>query len=90
MKIKEYREHWIQVSRSFYEGTPIIIEGGISFSFRIYCHMMEWFIVIGFIEHLQIVTTSNYSAVTNSHTLQFTTVHTESSQPAISSPVVAW
>jgi hypothetical protein len=30
-------------------------------------------LVIGFIEHLQIVTTSNYSAIANSHTLQFTT-----------------
>jgi hypothetical protein len=30
-------------------------------------------LVIGFIEHLQIVTTSNYSAVANSNTLQLTT-----------------
>jgi hypothetical protein len=30
-------------------------------------------LVIGFIEHLQIVTTSNYSAIINSHTLHFTT-----------------
>jgi hypothetical protein len=36
-------------------------------------------LVIGFIEHLQIVTTSNYSAVANSHTLQFTTARTKSS-----------
>jgi hypothetical protein len=46
--------------------------------------------VIGFIEHLQIVTTSNYSAVANSHTLQFTTVCTNSSHSAVSSPVIAW
>jgi hypothetical protein len=30
-------------------------------------------LVIGFIEHLQIVITSNYSAIANSHTLQFIT-----------------
>jgi hypothetical protein len=34
---------------------------------------MGFGIVIGFIEPLQIVTASNYSAVANSHTLQFTT-----------------
>jgi hypothetical protein len=44
---------------------------------------------IGFIEHLQIVT-SNYSAVANAHTLQFTTAYTKSSQSAMSSPVIAW
>jgi hypothetical protein len=33
-----------------------------------------------FTEHLQIVTTSNYSAVATSHALQFTTACTESSQ----------
>jgi hypothetical protein len=47
-------------------------------------------LVIGFIEHLQIVTTSNYSAVANSHTPQFTTACTKSSQSALYSPVVAW
>jgi hypothetical protein len=46
--------------------------------------------VIGFTEHLQNVTTSNYSAITNSHTLQFTRARTKSSQSAVSSPVVAW
>jgi hypothetical protein len=45
-------------------------------------------LVTGFIEHLQIVTTSNYSAITSSHTLQFTTACSKSSQPAVSSPVV--
>jgi hypothetical protein len=44
----------------------------------------------GFVEQLQIVTTNNYSAIANSHTLQFTTERTKSSQPAVSSPVVAW
>jgi hypothetical protein len=37
-------------------------------------------LVIGFIEHLQIVTISNYKADANSHTLQFTTACTKSSQ----------
>jgi hypothetical protein len=37
----------------------------------------------GFIDHLQIVTTSNYSAISNSHTLQFTTACTMSSQSAV-------
>jgi hypothetical protein len=41
--------------------------------------------VIGFMEHLQIVTTSKYVAVANSHTLQFTTACTGSSQSAVSS-----
>jgi hypothetical protein len=51
---------------------------------------MGFGLVIGFTDHLQIVTTSNYSTITNSHTLQFTTAHTKSSQSAVSSPVGAW
>jgi hypothetical protein len=47
-------------------------------------------LIIGFIDNLQIITTINYSAVANSHILQFTTVCTKSSQSAVSSPVVAW
>jgi hypothetical protein len=46
--------------------------------------------VTGFIEHLEIVTKSNYSTIANSHTLQFTTARTMSSQSAVSSLVVAW
>jgi uncharacterized PurR-regulated membrane protein YhhQ (DUF165 family) len=42
-------------------------------------------LVIGFIEHFQIVTTSNYSAIANSHIVQFTTAHTQSSQFVFSS-----
>jgi hypothetical protein len=38
---------------------------------------------LGFIGPLQIITTSNSSAITNSHTLQFTKTHTKSSQFAI-------
>jgi hypothetical protein len=30
---------------------------------------------IGFIDHLQIVNTSNYNTITNFHTLQITTAH---------------
>jgi hypothetical protein len=45
--------------------------------------------VITFIEHLQIVVTRNYSAVAKSHTLQFSTAGTKSSQSAVSSSVVA-
>jgi hypothetical protein len=37
-------------------------------------------LVAGFTEHLQMVTTSNYSAIADSHTLQFTTAHTKPSQ----------
>jgi hypothetical protein len=46
-----------------------------------YCHVYEWlqtrgWLVIWFIDRLQIVTTSNYSAIANSHTLQFTIART--------------
>jgi hypothetical protein len=51
---------------------------------------MGFGLVIGFIEHLQIVTTCNYSVVARSHIMQFTTARTESSQCAVSSPVGAW
>jgi hypothetical protein len=47
-------------------------------------------LVIGFIGHLQNVTTSNYRAIANSHSLQFTTARIRSSQSTVSSPVVAW
>jgi hypothetical protein len=51
---------------------------------------MGFGLVTGFTELLHNVTTSNYNAITNSHTLQFTTACIKSSQPAVSSPVVAW
>jgi hypothetical protein len=41
------------------------------------------------IEFLLIVTTSNYSAIANSHTQQFTTARTKASQSPVSSLVVA-
>jgi hypothetical protein len=47
-------------------------------------------LVIGFTEHLQIVTTSTYNAIANSYTLQITTAPTKSFQSAVSSAVVAW
>jgi hypothetical protein len=46
-------------------------------------------LVIEFFAHLQIVTTSNSSATTNSHTQQFTRARTKSSQSALSSPVLS-
>jgi hypothetical protein len=46
-------------------------------------------LVIGYVEHLHVVTTSNYSAAVKLHSLQFTRARTESSQSAVSSPVVA-
>jgi hypothetical protein len=51
---------------------------------------MGFGLVIGFIEQLytQLITTSNCSAIANSHTLQFTTAPTKSSQCAVSSAVV--
>jgi hypothetical protein len=51
---------------------------------------MGFGLIIGFIDHLQIVTASNYSAVANSHTLRFTTARSKSCQSAVSSPVGAW
>jgi hypothetical protein len=57
--------------------------------------MRDWLytgfgLVTGFIEHLQIVTTSNFGAVANSYNLQFTTARTKPSQSAVSSSVVTW
>jgi hypothetical protein len=47
-------------------------------------------LVIGFIEHLQIITTSTSSSITNSHTLHFAMAHAKSSQSAVSSSVIVW
>jgi hypothetical protein len=46
-------------------------------------------LVIVFTEHLN-TTASNYSAVANSHTLQFTTARAKSFQSAVSPAAVAW
>jgi hypothetical protein len=40
-------------------------------------------LVLGFSEHLQTITAHNYSAITNSHTLQFAAAHTKSSRSAV-------
>jgi hypothetical protein len=47
-------------------------------------------LVIGFIDHLDIVTTGESSAIVNSHNLQFITVRTKTFWSAVSSPVVVW
>jgi hypothetical protein len=49
---------------------------------------MEFRLVTGFIEHLQIIITNNYSTITNSHTQQYTTACIKSSQSVVSSPVI--
>jgi hypothetical protein len=43
-----------------------------------------------FIGLLQTATTINFNVIADSHTVQFTTARTKSSQSAVSSPVVAW
>jgi hypothetical protein len=51
-----------------------------------------WFgLVIGFMDHLQFITTSisNYRAIANSYTQLFTTAYTKTSQFAVSPQVVA-
>jgi hypothetical protein len=50
---------------------------------------MGFGLVIGFTDHLQIVTTSNYNAIANSHTQQFTTAHIKSSQFVFTSRFLA-
>jgi hypothetical protein len=40
---------------------------------------------IGFIDHLQIVTTSNYNGIVNFHTLQITAAHVKPLQSALTS-----
>jgi hypothetical protein len=60
---------------------------------NILSHVTEWLqmgfgLVTGFTQYLQIISTSNYSVITNSHTLQFTTTCTNSSQSAAFSLVV--
>jgi hypothetical protein len=46
-------------------------------------------LAIGFIKNLHNVTTNKYNAIANSHTLQFTTTRSKTSQSAVSSPAVA-
>jgi hypothetical protein len=47
-------------------------------------------LVIGFTDHVQIVPTSNYSAIANSYILHLTTARTKSSQSALRLPVLGW
>jgi hypothetical protein len=41
---------------------------------NIFTCMSDYILVVGFIEHLQILTTSKYTAIANSHIPQFTTI----------------
>jgi hypothetical protein len=45
---------------------------------------------VGFIDHLDIVTTSNYNAITDLHTLQFAAAHAKPSQSAFTSRFPEW
>jgi hypothetical protein len=52
---------------------------------------MGFELVIGFLAHLQTVTTVViYITIANSHTRLLTTARAKSSQSAVFSPVVAW
>jgi hypothetical protein len=55
---------------------------------RVWSDCTGFGLVIGFIGHLQNVTTNNYFAIANSHTLQFTTARIKSQ--SVSSSVVTW
>jgi hypothetical protein len=65
-----------------------------------FCNIVTWWSVttdevsignwISWNLYIQLVATNNNSSNANSHTLQFTTEHTNASQFAVSSPVVAW
>jgi hypothetical protein len=44
--------------------------------------------VNGFIDHLQIVTTSNYSSIANLHSLQLARTHAKSSQSSFASRIL--
>jgi hypothetical protein len=47
-------------------------------------------LIIGFIELLQLVNTSNSNSHADLYTLQITTAHAKSFQSSVSSTVVAW
>jgi hypothetical protein len=99
LKIKNRLYYFIQSTASFILQRNIKTEYQSYYSAFCYIlilsHDIVWLqtgfgLVIGFIGHLLIVTVSNYSALTNSNILQFTTARAKSSQSAVSSPVVAW
>jgi hypothetical protein len=54
-----------------------------------YCHVLDWRLDL-LTTNTRLVTTLNYGAIANLHTLQITTAHTKPFQFAVSSPVVPW
>jgi hypothetical protein len=64
----------------------------------IYCHVYEceyqwgFGLEIGFTDHFntRLVTTFNYGAIPDLHTLQITTANAKSFLSAVSSPVIPW
>jgi hypothetical protein len=57
---------------------------------RLWMNMTGFGLESGFIDYLQVVTANHCNTIANFHTLQITTVHANSFQSALSSPVVAW
>jgi hypothetical protein len=84
--------HWVYSVTIWNEQCPDPRNHAFSFT-KEYTVTMEWLdtgfgLVIGFIGNLQLVITSNYSALPNSRTLQFTAAFAKSPRSAVSSPVV--
>jgi type IV secretory pathway TrbD component len=67
--------------------TPSVGDTNTYILSRVWVTIDGFGLVIWFVEHLLIVTTS---AIADSHTLQFTTARIKSFESAVSSPVVAW
>jgi hypothetical protein len=87
--IQDNTPNFIAMRNLFYFFVSLNIKAGIVLSL-LRCLDTSFGLVIGFIEHLKIVTTIHYGAIANSHNLQFTTARTKTSHSAVSSPIVAW